>query len=60
MRSADAGQDIDAGIVVAPGQFPRQDDVAVQERTHGVGDGVIHVVAFDQDSVEAGDAALRK
>ena len=39
-------------------QFPGEDDVAVEDSADGVGDGVVGVVAFDEDGVEGGDAAL--
>ena len=38
----------------------REHDVAVEDRPGGVADRVLHVVALDEDGVEAGDAAVRR
>jgi hypothetical protein len=56
--SRDRCEDVDGRIVVALGERAREDDVAVQDRTNGVGDRLGHVVAFDQDCEEAGDGAV--
>ncbi len=57
-RSADAAQHVDRRIVIATGQFAREHDVPVENAAHGVRDRLVVVVAFDENAVERGDAAL--
>ena len=52
-RDTEASTSI-AGVVPL-GETPGEDDVAIEDRADGVGDRLVHVVALDQDGVEAGD-----
>jgi hypothetical protein len=56
-EAADALEHVDGGVMVLGGEFAGQDDVAVEDGADGVGDGVVHVVGFDEDGEEAGDGA---
>ena len=56
----DAGdrlEDVDAREVAGGREAAGQHDVAVEDRAGGVADRLVHVVALDEDGVEAGDAA---
>ncbi len=51
-HAADGPEDVDGGgVPVLHRQFPRQDDVAVEDGHRRVGDGVREVVSLDQDRV---------
>ena len=57
-ESADAFEDIDGGKVIGGGEVSGEDNVAVENPANGIGDGFIHVVAFDEDGIESGDRAV--
>ena len=57
-QAADAAQNIDAWIVAARSQLAIEDDVSVENGTDGVGDRIVHVIAFNQDRVERRNAAF--
>ena len=44
--------------MIAGGKLARQDDMAVQDAAHVVGNRVINVIALHQDGVEARDASF--
>ena len=46
--------------MVCVGQGAGEDDVSVQDAAHRVGDGLVGVVALDEDGVYAGDRAFFK
>lgn len=56
-QTAHAVQHVYGGIMVLRGKVAGEDDVAVENGAHGVGDGVVHVVLLNECGVEAGDAA---
>jgi len=43
--------------VISGGEVAAEDYVAVQQRAYRIRDRVVHVVAFDQDSIEGSDAS---
>ena len=51
----DGLEHVDGRIVAALGQRPGEPDMSVEDRPGRVGDGLVDVVALDQDGVEAGD-----
>jgi len=58
-QARDALEDVDRGVVARLRQGPRQHHVPVQDRPHGVGDRLVHVVAVDEHRVQPGDRAGR-
>ena len=57
-RPADGVKHVDGRVMPLLGQLPGQLDVAIEHAPAGVGDRLIHVAAFDQHRVEAGDRAV--
>ena len=53
-----AAQDVDRRKTSAFGDGPVQDHVPVENAAHGIGDGFVVVVAFDQHRKQPGDGAL--
>jgi len=56
-ESADAFEDIDSGKVIGGREASGEDNVTVENTANGIGDGFIHVVAFDEDGIKSGDGA---
>jgi hypothetical protein len=51
-------EDIDRGIVAAPRQTPAQDDVPIEDTSHGIRDRLVHVITFYEDGVESRNTPL--
>ena len=47
------GEHVDRRVVAGVRELAREHDVAVEDRPHGVGDRLVHVVAVDEHGVEA-------
>ena len=43
--------------MISGGEVSGENNVAVENPANGIGDGFIHVVAFDEDGIESGDRA---
>ena len=56
--AADAGLDVDGGIMVGSGQLARKHDMPVKDGPGLVGDGFGHVITFHQHRVQGGDGTL--
>ncbi len=56
-NAADALEHVDGGIMTAIGQRTAQPDMSVHDPLDGVGDGLVEIVALDQDGVEPGDGS---
>ena len=61
-HAGQGGGDVDGGILAALGQIAAEHDMAIEDRSRGIDDGVILRIAIGQHGVDAGDraAALRR
>src|SRR2546421_1209095 len=56
-HAADGLERIDGRIMAAIGEGAAEPEVAVGDSLDGVGDGLVEIVAFDEDGVKTGDRA---
>ena len=59
-KTADAGQQVDTWILASCCQFAIEHNVSIEDRSRVIGDRIIHIVAFDENGVKRGNAALRE
>src|SRR5205085_1706794 len=57
-QPADAGERIDGWILISRSNFAAENNMPIENGSHRIGDGIIHIIAFDKHRIETRDGTF--